>query len=174
MSIVCCKISKNKIEIASDSITVSGWMQTKEENLNYAKLVRVNGIVIGGVGETEEISLFQTYCHTRRPKSASEDNILEFLLEFADWKKKKTEVFGIENQYIISFDHKAYVTEGLLVREIINYWAIGAGTEYALSALYLGHSVNKAIETACELSIYCEKPIKIYEISKDNETVTMK
>lgn len=38
--------------------------------------------------------------------------------------------------------------------------AIGWGFDFALAALYLGHPVQKAVETAIELSVYCEGPIQ--------------
>ena len=38
--------------------------------------------------------------------------------------------------------------------------AIGAGEDYALASLHLGHTAKEAVETACELSVYCERPVK--------------
>jgi hypothetical protein len=33
-----------------------------------------------------------------------------------------------------------------------------------LAALYLGASVKGAIETACQLSILCERPVNVIEV----------
>jgi len=166
MSVVCCKVTDEKIEIASDSITVRGWTQSKGKNSKFSKLTKVNGIILGGVGYAEETALFQLFCQTHKPKDATEDDILTFLSEFSDWKKKRADSHKIENPYIIVYKGKAFAIQGFLVEEIVSYEAIGAGSDFALSALYLGFDVEKAVETACELSIYCEKPVIKFEYIK--------
>ncbi len=55
------------------------------------------------------------------------------------------------------------IVQDYFITEVTTYEAIGVGTRYALSALCLGHSVEEAIEVACELSIYCEKPVIKFE-----------
>lgn len=166
MSIVCCKIYDNKIEIASDSITVRGYTQSKGNNTNFSKLVKSNELIIGGVGSAQELGLFQLFCKTRTPKRADEDSILEFMSEFSDWKKKKTDDDGITNSYIIVFQQHAFAINHYFIKEITTYEAIGAGMDYALSALYLEADVQKAVETACELSVYCELPVIKFIVTK--------
>jgi ATP-dependent protease HslVU (ClpYQ) peptidase subunit len=63
--------------------------------------------------------------------------------------------------FIVVHKGKAFFLGGYFVREINDYYAIGAGMDYALAALYLGASVEKAIKTACELSIFCEGPVNV-------------
>jgi len=46
------------------------------------------------------------------------------------------------------------------IQKVTSYMAIGAGQTYALAALYLGQTAEKAVETAIELSIYCAYPIR--------------
>ena len=100
------------------------------------------------------------FCQTTQPASSRESDLLVFLNSFSDWKKKKTDKHGIENNYILIFNKKAFFIHSYFINEILTYEAIGAGQEFALAALYLGHNVEKAVETACELSVYCEKPIR--------------
>ena len=166
MSIVCCKVTDSKIEIAADSITVRGYTQSKGNEVKFSKLVKVNDIILGGVGWTEENFLMQMFCQTHNISSTNKTDVLNFLNEFSDWKKKKAENHKIENDYMILFKGKAFFISNFLIQEIKNYEAIGAGMDFALSALYLGHDAEKAVETACELSVYCEKPIIKYEIKK--------
>lgn len=168
MSIVACKVYDNRIKIGSDSIAVRGYNTQEKAKDKFLKLAEVNGMVIGGIGLCEEISLFFTFCMNRNPKNATEDNILEFVCEFAEWKKKRNDNYKIENHYLMVINSKVFLIESFFVKEIISYEAIGAGMDYALSALYLGHDVEKAIEVACELSIYCEKPIKVIEVKKQD------
>jgi len=162
LSVVACKVYNDRIEIASDSITVYGYTQSK----GGAKLFQCNDMTIGGVGTAEETALLRLFSATTKPLSATENSILDFLASFSTWKKGRVEKTGIENHYILIFDGKAFSVEGWFVRPIETYAAIGAGMNYALSALYLGHDVEKAVEVATELSIYCEKPIIKYVIEK--------
>jgi len=162
MSVVCCTIS-DKIRVASDSIIVRGYTQEKGKD-KYSKLCQVNGMIIGSVGLCEESSMLQIYASTCKPSSATELGILNYMADFAEWKKKKTDKYIIENDNILAFEGKVFQIDGLFVKEITSYSAIGAGMDYALSALYLGMDVEVAVKTACELSIYCELPVKVYEM----------
>ena len=161
MTVIVCKINKDGYEIASDSITIRDWTQSKSNNTTFSKLFEINNLVIGSTGTMMEVSLFKLFCITHRPSTANETAILEFLSEFSEWKNKKIGEKGIENSYFLGIDGSVFGIEEWLVEEIITYSAIGAGMDFALSALYLGHSVDKAVQTAIELSIYCEGPIQV-------------
>ncbi|MBT3413458.1 MAG: hypothetical protein HN736_18910 [Anaerolineae bacterium] len=165
MSIVACKILKDGYEIAADSISVRGSTQTKN-NTNRSKLVEVNNMVIGSVGLAEESSLLQIFAKTHQPAAATEEGILEFWSEFSGWKKKRTDKSNIENSYFIGLDGVVFYVNHWLITSVKSYEAIGAGMDFALAALHLGHSAEDAIETAIELSIYCEAPVQV--IKKKN------
>jgi hypothetical protein len=85
---------------------------------------------------------------------------LTFTSEFASWKKEQSGVWGIDNNYILVCDGKAFCIEGFYVEEILTFTAIGAGMDFALAALQLDYCVYKAVEVACELSAMCELPVK--------------
>lgn len=159
MSVVACKITKNGYEMVSDSITVRGYSQTKGQNSNRVKLIEINGVVVGSVGRAEESSLFQLFLKTHTPASSTESGILDLLSEFHDWKYKKINSSSIDNEYLIGFEGNVFRVEGWLVEKIVSYSAIGAGSDFANATMHLGHSAKKAVETAIELSIYCENPI---------------
>jgi ATP-dependent protease HslVU (ClpYQ) peptidase subunit len=163
MSVVAVKVTKNKITIGADSILVSGWTQEKDK---LAKLNEVNGMIIGDVGDAQEGALFLIYCKTRKPREASVEALVEFMSEFQDWMSSKIDETKLENQYIIVLEKKAFMMEGFFIKEVTDYTAIGAGMDYALSALYLGNSVKESIKAACHLSIYCEEPINLMEVEK--------
>ena len=165
MSVVADRIEKNKIIIGSDSILVNGYTQEKDK---LAKLFQNDFMVVGDVGQAQEGALFQIYTKTRKPREASLEGITEFLFEFYQWKKEKTESTELTNDYIIVFGGKAFLVEGFYVKEITDYMAIGAGMDFALAALYLGSSVQDAIKTACHLSILCEEPVNIITVPKTN------
>ena len=163
MSVVAVKVTNKKITIGADSILVSGWTQEKDK---LAKLNEVNGMVIGDCGDAQEGGLFLIYSKTRKPREASVDALVEFMSEFQDWYRNKTEEPKLSNQYIIVFEGKAFVMEGFWCKEVTDYTAIGAGMDFALAALYLGNSVKEAIKASCHLSVYCEEPINIIEVEK--------
>ena len=163
MSVVAVKVKKDKIVIGADSILVSGWTQEKDK---LAKLNEVNGMVIGDVGDAQEGGLFLVYCKTRKPREASVDALVEFMSEFQDWMNNKIGETKLTNQYVIVLDGKAFMMEGFFIKEVTDYTAIGAGMDFALSALYLGNSVKEAIKASCHLSVYCEEPINIIKIER--------
>ncbi len=163
MSVVAVKVTKNKITIGADSILVSGWTQEKDK---LAKLNKTNGIIIGDVGDAEEGALFLLFCKTRKPRESSVDALVEFMSEFQDWMNNKTGESKLSNQYILIIGKKAFMIEGFFIKEVTDYTAIGAGMDFALSALYLGNSVKESIKAACHLSADCEEPINIIEVEK--------
>lgn len=167
MSVVTCRITENGFEMAADSITVRGYIQTKGQTTHHVKLYEVNEMVIGAVGYAEENSLFRLFAETHRPSGSDEYAMLEFISEFSEWKKRKTDNAVINNDYLIGFQGNVFMTEQWHVAKVKNYMAIGAGMSFALAALHLGHSAKEAVETAIELSIYCEEPVLV--IAKENK-----
>jgi ATP-dependent protease HslVU (ClpYQ) peptidase subunit len=164
MSVVACKVTKDGYEIASDSISVRGYTQTRN-NSKLSKLFKVNGLVIGSVGTAEEAALLRLFAATHKPASEAESALLEFWAEFSEWKHKKTDKREIENHYLIGLGHKIFHIEQWLIDQVITYEAIGAGMDFALAALYLGHDVEKAVETAIELSVFCASPVQVIRVT---------
>ncbi len=163
MSVVAVRVEKDKITIGADSILVSGYTQEKDK---LAKLFQNEWMTVGDVGDAQEGALFQIFSKTRKPRESSVEAITEYMFDFFQWNKEKTENNELSNSYIIIFERKAFLVEGFYVKEIKDYAAIGAGMDFALAALYLGSSVSDAIKTACHLSILCEEPINIITVNK--------
>ena len=174
MSVVACKIMENGYEIAADSITVRGITQTKGQT-DHVKLYEANEMVIGGVGTAEENSLMRLFAETHRPSAADEYSLLEFISEFVEWKKRKTDNnASIKNSFLIGYQGSVFTVEQWHVHRVNSYMAIGAGMSYALAALYLGHSAERAVETAIELSTMCEAPIIVIEKTNKEKKTTEK
>jgi ATP-dependent protease HslVU (ClpYQ) peptidase subunit len=159
MSVVACKITKEGYEFAADSITTWGITQTKGQTSDKAKLIEINGIIVGSVGRAEENSLFQLFLKTHTPAASTESAMLDFISEFSDWKYKKVNNASIDNAYIIGFENNVFQITGWYIQKITSYTAIGAGMDYALTALHLGHNAEEAVGVAIELCVYCENPI---------------
>ena len=174
MSVVACKIKEDGYEIAADSITVRGITQTKGQT-DHVKLYETNEMVIGGVGSAEENSLMRLFAETHRPSAADEYSILEFISEFSEWKKRKTDNnAAIRNAFMLGYQGVVFTIEQWHVHKVNSYMAIGAGMSYALAALYLGHSAEKAVETAIELSTVCEAPILVIKKTNKDKKVSEK
>lgn len=165
MSVVAVKRYGDRIEFAADSIAVRG--ATKTTN-NFSKLETINGLVVGGVGYTEEISMLFLFAKTHKPIGSSEKEVMEFMLEFAKWKREFGLDFSSKNNYLIGFENKVFYIENMLVKEIKEYYAIGAGEDYALAVLHLGHSPKESVRVACELCCYVAEPIVTAEIKLYN------
>jgi ATP-dependent protease HslVU (ClpYQ) peptidase subunit len=76
----------------------------------------------------------------------------------------------LENSaFLVAYKQKVFFIDNYFVQEINDYYAIGVGMDYALAALYLGASVKEAIEVACHLSIFCEKPVNVIEMKKQKQ-----
>ena len=159
MSVVVAKIYKDKIEMSSDSIAVKGWTKINNAQNKVVKLMKYNDMIIGGCGLSEEISLFFHYMKTHTIENVDEKGVLDFILEFRRWKNDLTGCNDLKNEYIIAFKGKCFAIDNMLVLPIEDYYAIGAGMDYALGALYMGSNSKEAVKAACELCAFVSEPI---------------
>jgi len=163
MSVVAIKkIGKGRFQIAADSIRVNGFTQEKDKK---AKLWAMEDIAIGSVGDCAVSFIFKEFLENNKPKFNTEYGWTLLMSEFE--AKLKTVSNSLElkdSSFIVVFKKKAFILANLYVKEIRTWYAVGAGADYALAALELGHTAKKACEVSCALSIYCEKPVTQYEI----------
>lgn len=157
MSVLACTVDKKKIIICSDSIVVYGEEFQRKDRTT--KLQKVNNMLVGFAGSTEEGALFIRFCKSRRPERVTPDGVQDFLTDFLADKIRKTEKSEIDNAFLLAIDGKAFIMEGFEVKQIEDYEAIGMGKPYAITALYLGHDAKTAVEVAIEHSMFCEYPI---------------
>jgi len=166
MSVVAVKKNtKGGFDIAADDIAVNGWtIVSNADNQTFSKIAKINDVVIGGSGSTEINSMLFMYARTHLIKTNDLDGIFDWFKEFLDWRKVKSDKYGIGgNWFIIVLDKKAYYFENFLCVEIKDNHAIGAGRDFALAALALGHSAKEAVEVACKLSAFCNEPVHIFK-----------
>lgn len=165
MSVVACTIGRDTITVASDSIIVFGWTKDKSTN-KFAKMFQENGMIVGSVGWCSESSLLQAFCKNHQPTHNDEHGIIAFFQEFAAWKEQKCKRFDIDNSYVFVYAGKAWAVEGFFIQEITSFTAIGAGMDYALAALHLGCTAERACEVACDLSCMCERPVRVLTMAR--------
>ena len=154
MSVVVAVVNDNKITVAADSGVYSGWGITPSKNIKISKLEKINDIILGGVGYAEENLLFFDYMKTHVLDVVDPEHIRQFIKEFLKYKEELYLEKNLNNEYILAAKGKCYYIEGMMVSEIINSWAIGAGKDYANGALYNNVSAEKAVETAIALCAF--------------------
>lgn len=168
MSVAAVKVYDDKVEMSADSIIVCG----SRKELFYGchtKINHINDMIIGTSGSCEESSLMWIYAKNHRPASATERDILDFIMEFSDWKRSRTGNSTLDNHYLLAFGGKAFHIQNYMVLEVDKYSAIGAGADYALAALYLDKTAPEAVKVACDLSCFVAEPITTYVMEKEIE-----
>lgn len=163
MSVVVTKVTDKEIVMVADSQITSG--QTAEYKQD-AKISQVGGITFGAVGYARDGVLLRIFCETHTPKAATADDLLTFFAEFDEWVQKRTNNTQINSTFHFVFKGKAFLVESYRIAEITNYDAIGSGRDYALGCLYLGETPERAVEAACDLNIYCQKPINVFRVPR--------
>ena len=163
MSVVAAKVYADRVTMAADSIMIKGWSKT---NNNFVKINEINDMIVGGCGLSQEISLMWHYMTTHKPASATERNILDFIVEFSKWKRDLTGDGTVQDTYLIIFEGHLFEINDMFVFEIKDYAAVGAGEDFANAALHLGHTPKEAVKVACDLCCYVCEPIIEYSMSK--------
>lgn len=125
------------------------------------KIYKVNGMLIGAAGFVSESNLLKLFALNHQPRSAEEDSVLDFIVEFRQWVAKKTgeNSYSVSNHLVIVFKSKIFEIKELDVREVKEFGAIGSGMFLALAALHFGKSVEAAVDVA-----------KIYDLYSGGET----
>ncbi len=164
MSVVAAKVYNDKIIMAADSITVRG---LSKRNTGFTKIAEINNMIIGATGYCEETSLLYHYMQTHRPAAPTEKDVLNFMVEFMQYKQNLIRSGDVENTYLLVYQGHLFEIEHMFVHEISDYAAIGAGMDFAQAALYLGHDPKAAVKAACELCCFVCEPIVEYSMRKN-------
>ena len=164
MSVVAARVYKDKIVMAADSIIVRGW--SKRTDHDIVKINEINGMIVGGTGYAQELSLMWQYMATHKPASATEKDVLSFIVEFSQWKRNLIGNGSVDNTYLMAYDGHLFQIEEMLVYEVSEHSAVGAGQDFANAVLYLGNSPRDAVKVACELSCFVAEPIIEYAMQK--------
>lgn len=157
MSIGVVRKYDDRIEMAFDS------QATREDD---SKIKLIKGIKIFErlgfcfTGESREIKLFENYIN-KNPlyKINDELHIYKYMQRFDGFLNKNCK-FNCGGFFLIVNNGKIFYVENIIeVLEVTDYEAIGTGSPYGKSAMYLGHDVEDAVKSACEFDLYCSKPI---------------
>lgn len=164
MSVVAAKVYKDKIVMAADSIVVRG--RSKRIDNGIVKINKINDMIVGSTGYAQELSLMWQYMTTHKPATATEKDVLDFVIEFSRWKRELIGSYSVDNTYLMAYDGHLFQIENMLVCEVSEWIAIGTGEGFANAALYLGNNPRDAVKVACELSCFVAEPIIEYTMQK--------
>ena len=106
------------------------------------------------------------YMATHKPASATEKDVLSFIVEFSQWKRNLIGNGNVDNTYLMAYDGHLFQIEEMLVYEVSEHSAVGAGQDFANAVLYLGNSPRDAVKVACELSCFVAEPIIEYAMQR--------
>lgn len=160
MTVVAARKYPDRIEFAADSIVTRGSTQITDRSVAASKLFQQNGLTIGLTGALAEGSLMQIFTRNHKPASASLEGVIDFLFEFEGWVRNRDKSFTIDNVYLIGFEGKLFRTYPRFdVFEVSEFDAIGAGQDFAITAMHLEKTPTEAVNIACVLSVWCSLPV---------------
>jgi ATP-dependent protease HslVU (ClpYQ) peptidase subunit len=162
MSVIAVKIEQGYVTIGADSGDI--WGDTKTSDPGN-KLWEVKPhLFVGAVGPSSIGTVMKHYITLH-----IEDNTESGWLKIAKDFRQHCVKHGLDStaaSFIVVCWGRVWRINGLHIVEIKTFDAIGAGRPYALAALQLGHSVEKAIGTACDLCTQCAAPIVLLRMNK--------
>lgn len=157
MTVIAARVYEDRIELAADSrVTLGDYRVVGSSEAEPMKVCSVNGMVIGGAGRKSTLQWLTYFARNHSPASESEVDVSAFILEFCEWMEKKSKSFGLENHFLVAFGSSLFkVYSSLAVMKVPEFAAIGSGGDYALAAMYLGHSPEDAARVAAKLDPWC-------------------
>ena len=171
MTVIAARKTSDSITFAADTLISDGFVKATSSDLIFSKLFEQNDMVIGTTGDCFEGTLMELFSRNHKPVDATRMSVIDFLVEFREWARKKEGGFSPHNGFLISYRFKLFrVVAGLDVYEVKEFEAIGAGQDFAKAAMHLGHSPREAVEVACKLSLYCSEPITEITVNSTSES----
>lgn len=165
MSVVAIKVTSDSIEIAADSIGVQGTTQEKDPGNKIFKIRE--GLILGSCGTSAMGLLMREHLTFHEPKENTLWGWLACVKAFIkNCKELGTDLDPDSNAFLVICDGRAWYSYGLHVKEVTTFHAIGAGADFALTALHLGQNATQAVNVACELCTQCERPITLFTLPK--------
>jgi ATP-dependent protease HslVU (ClpYQ) peptidase subunit len=165
VTVIAGKVESDRIVIGSDSQVTHGWHS--KDLVDDGKLMVLPDLIIGGAGASSHNNYMSIYLENHKPRSSQRRDVLEFFVEFHQWIDKMIKDFKPRNSWLLAYDGKLISATADLNVEHHEWWAVGSGFEYTRSALHLGHTVEEAIQTACDLTVFCGPPVVVRELPLD-------
>ena len=174
MTILIAQNTKDKIILGADTGGFYGNSGAKfhiDNHKGQFKIMQVNDIVYTGTGSVSEIINFGLFCRTKKPERSDQLGIQRFFIDFGKWlKEQNIEPNGtVKNHYFLVFEKKLFHFQSGAVGEILedDFATDGNGYREAYMAMYLGKSVEEAINLTIEINNWTSGKAQIVEIEKN-------
>lgn len=164
MTVIVAVKTDDRIVFASDSLMAVGSTIVTDSQAKTSKLWQQNNLTVGHSGNCQFDTLMKIFSKTHVPKSACEDGMVEFLIEYVNLCQTKYSVGIPTSQFLIAFQNQLFIVYGGIdVYKVEKFEAIGSGSDFAQAALLLGKTAKEAVEVSCQLSNTCAPPVKVVE-----------
>ena len=168
MTVIAVRKYLKKIILSCDSQTSWGDSKLTDSKTqlysNCSKIWENENVVVGSAGTVKGATFFKIFTKSRKPSQSDSEGIIDYIVDFVEWAKKKQSDFILENHFIIIFDKKVYQCVGYDVQEVPEYNAIGSGMFLALGAMYKGSDPIEAVEVAKQFDLYCNGKTDTIEV----------
>lgn len=166
MSVIIVEITEDKIRFAFDTM-----MSYSDQAFYYdSKLIQSKNIVIGLVGEIRIFPYLKKYLEENSPPIFEDVYAVSSFLD--GYRKKYSDLehtrFGEYESLLITDSKRVFYMKPIhsTCYEVTTFEAIGSGSDQALGAYSACKDIVKSAEIACDLNIYCGKPVKTLEVKK--------
>jgi len=170
MTVIAARKTDKGVEISWDSFCGDTYRKGKVDRLsNLDKKIDGNNFKALICGSASSGSLLKFFSKHNGIESATEMDILGYLIRFKEWCREKLPAPDLNMDMIIIMDGKIFEVDAdqLVVFENTEFISMGAGQQYAATALHLGHTAEDACKIACQLSNHCLEPVRTEVIKYD-------
>jgi ATP-dependent HslUV protease, peptidase subunit HslV len=186
MSIVVAVQKKGRVALAADTQTSFGDTKVTVDNLRARKITKVGSAYVGKTGWGIYENIFADFLKSKRPPDLSDEHaIYAFFLRL--WRELR-EKYGFVNEQchekdspfvdldatflVVNRNGIFHIASDMSVTRFGQYYAIGAGGDFALGALSVLYEeshdaasvARKAAETTTRHKLYCGGDIDLVEI----------
>lgn len=169
MTVITAIKTSDKIVFAYDSLMTDGDRIITGNNTKISKLWQQDDLTVGHSGNCVFNTLMRICAKTHVPKSACEDGMIEFLIEYVNLCQSKYNIGMPTSHFLIAFQDQLFRTYGGIdVYKVEKFDAIGGGADFAQAALWLGKTAKEAAEVSCHLSNTCAFPVGVVEHLYEN------
>jgi ATP-dependent protease HslVU (ClpYQ) peptidase subunit len=174
-------VCKNgNVTFGADSQVTDGTRRNNHPKME--KISKRNGYLIAGSGDSQPCDILQHIFIPPVPTIKEREDLYHFMivkfvpamrdcLEENGWKPDREDK-DAGFSMLIAFDGEIFDIgdDFSVVLNSEGIYGVGAGSQYAIGALYAGASVEKALEIAANNDVYTSGPFQIIKQQKQNKT----
>ena len=173
-------VCKNgNVTLGADSQVTDGTRRNNHPKME--KISKRNGYLIAGSGDSQPCDILQHIFLPPIPTIKEREDLYHFMivkfvpamrecLEENGWKPDREDKDS-GFSFLIAFDGEIFDIgdDFSVVLNSEGIYGVGAGSQYAIGALYAGASVEKALEIAANNDVYTSGPFQIIKQQKQNK-----